>query len=57
MAYDAVDPHTVAMILKQIEISREFHQRQLPSSWQETSEYVPGVTREWVITLDCAVNS
>lgn len=49
-AYDAVDPHTVSMIRKQIEISREFHKRQLPSSWQETAEYVPGVTTGWKIT-------
>lgn len=50
VAYTKVPENTVAMIRKQIEISREFHQRQLPKQWQETEEYVPGVTTGWKIT-------
>lgn len=49
-AYTKVPANTVAMIRKQIEISREFHQRQLPTEWQTTAEYVPGVTTGWKIT-------
>lgn len=48
-AYTKVPANTVAMIRKQIEISREFHQRQLPTEWQTTAEYVPGVTTGWKI--------
>lgn len=49
-AYRKVPANTVEMIRKQVEISREFHQRQLPKQWQETGEYVPGVTTGWKIT-------
>lgn len=49
-AYTKVPANTVAMIRKQIEISKEFHQRQLPSEWQTTAEFVPGVTTGWKIT-------
>lgn len=49
-AYTKVPENTVAMIRKQVEISREFHQRQLPKQWQETAEFVPGVTTGWKIT-------
>src|SRR3990167_9900635 len=36
-AYAQVSANTVAMIHKQIEISKEFHARQLPTQWQETA--------------------
>ena len=49
-AYSKVPANTVEMIRKQIEISKEFHQRQLPKQWQETAEFVPGVTTGWKIT-------
>lgn len=49
-AYAKVPANTVAMIRKQIDISKEFHSRQLPKQWQETAEYVPGVTTGWKIT-------
>lgn len=49
-AYAAVDPNVIEMIKRQIDISREFHRRQLPTKWQETSEYVPGVVTGWKIT-------
>lgn len=49
-AYTQVPANTVEMIRKQIEISKEFHKRQLPKQWQETAEYVVGVTTGWKIT-------
>lgn len=49
-AYVNVDPKKVEMIKKQIEISREFHNRQVPKTWQETGEYVPGVITGWKYT-------
>ena len=49
-AYDAVDKNTVEIIKKQIEISKEFHKRQLPEKWVETAEFVPGVKTGWKIT-------
>jgi histidinol dehydrogenase len=49
-AYEAVDKKVVDIIRRQIEISSEFHRRQLPKQWQETSEYVPGVITGWKIT-------
>ncbi|MBU1177638.1 histidinol dehydrogenase [Patescibacteria group bacterium] len=49
-AYEIVDKKVVAIIKKQIEISREFHQRQVPAEWQETAENVPGVTTGWKYT-------
>ncbi|EKD78714.1 MAG: hypothetical protein ACD_41C00288G0005 [uncultured bacterium] len=49
-AYAQVSANTVAMIHKQIEISKEFHARQLPTQWQETAEFVQGVTTGWKIT-------
>jgi len=49
-AYNAVDKETVEIIRRQIEISTEFHRRQIPREWQETAEFVPGVTTGWKIT-------
>lgn len=49
-AYQQVPANTVEMIRKQIEISKEFHARQLPADWQTTGEYVAGVTTGWKIT-------
>ena len=49
-AYLAVNRETTKIIERQIEISREFHQRQLPAKMQETAEFVPGVTTGWKIT-------
>jgi histidinol dehydrogenase len=49
-AYNSVDKRTIDVIRRQIEISTEFHRRQLPKQWQETSEYVPGVVTGWKIT-------
>lgn len=49
-AYAALTPEQITAIRRQIEISREFHQRQVPKSWQETGEFVPGVTTGWKIT-------
>lgn len=49
-AYRAVDSKVVDLIKRQIEISSEFHSRQLPEKWQETAEYVPGVLTGWKIT-------
>ena len=49
-AYRNVDPAIVSFIRKQIEISTEFHQRQVPAQLQETREFVPGVTTGWKIT-------
>lgn len=49
-AYTKVPANTVAMIRKQISISKEFHARQLPTEWQTTAEFVPGVTTGWKIT-------
>lgn len=49
-AYAAVDEQTVRIIRKQIEISKEFHKRQVPKSFQETAEYVRGVITGWKIT-------
>lgn len=49
-AYKVVNPKVVEIIRRQIEISREFHKRQLPLKWQETSEYIPGVLTGWKIS-------
>lgn len=49
-AYDNVDKETVEVIKKQIEISTEFHQRQVPKEMQKTGEHVPGVTTGWKYT-------
>lgn len=49
-AYQAVDREVVDIIKHQIEISTEFHQRQLPEKYQLTKEFVPGVTTGWKIT-------
>lgn len=49
-AYENVDKKVVEIIGRQIEISKEFHKRQLPHKWQETAEFVPGVLTGWKIT-------
>lgn len=49
-AYEVVDQKTVDIIRRQIEISTEFHRRQLPEKWQETAEFVPGVVTGWKTT-------
>lgn len=54
-AYQYVDKKTVEMIRRQIEISTEFHRRQLPKVWQETAEFVPGVVTGWKTTAIASV--
>lgn len=49
-AYANVDEKTVEIIRRQIQISKEFHIRQVPKKWQETAEYVPGVITGWKYT-------
>ncbi len=49
-AYKKVPNQTVEAIKKQIEISKEFHSRQIPSEKQITSEYISGVQTGWKIT-------
>lgn len=49
-AYDSTPPESVAMMKRQIEISTEFHRRQIPETYQETAEFVPGVTTGWKVT-------
>jgi histidinol dehydrogenase len=49
-AYRVVDKRIVDTIRRQIEISTEFHRRQVPASFQETAEFVPGVITGWKIT-------
>lgn len=49
-AYAKVPKELIAIIRRQIEISKEFHQRQVPAKLQETSEFVPGVITGWKIS-------
>ncbi len=49
-AYREVPQATVDILRRQIEISREFHRRQLPKEAQETAEFVRGVVTGWKIT-------
>ncbi|MFN8392077.1 MAG: histidinol dehydrogenase [Bdellovibrionota bacterium] len=49
-AYRHVDRKVVDAIRRQIEISTEFHRRQVPEKRQETAEFVPGVITGWKIT-------
>lgn len=49
-AYKAVDQETIETIRRQIEISREFHTRQVPKDWQELHEFIPGVLTGWKVT-------
>ena len=49
-AYRNVPRATVDILRRQIAISTEFHRRQVPERWQETGEFVPGVTTGWKVT-------
>ncbi|MBI2453445.1 histidinol dehydrogenase [Candidatus Peregrinibacteria bacterium] len=49
-AYKKVGLEKIKIIQKQIEISREFHARQMPKKWQETNEYISGVITGWKYT-------
>ncbi len=48
-AYKKTSKEVVEIIRRQIEISTEFHQRQLPARLEETAEFVPGVVTGWRI--------
>ncbi|MCB0320948.1 MAG: histidinol dehydrogenase [Bdellovibrionales bacterium] len=49
-AYNVVPSNVVETIRRQIEISREFHERQVPKEMQEVREFVPGVHTGWKTT-------